>query len=96
MSDYHHLLGEWKTEYAPKQGDSQWHPLFEEALREQEHIGYLLDVLLYGTAEEKAALVAGQGKEVMGIEQRISGFAARRKERCHGRGGLARTGTDGR
>ena len=96
LSDYYHLLGEWKTEYAPAPGDAQWHPLFEEALREQEHIGYLLDVLLYGTVEEKAALVAEQGKEVRRIEQRISGFAARRRERCHERSGLARTGTDGR
>lgn len=96
LSDYYYLLGEWKTEYAPAPGDAQWHPLFEEALREQEHTGYLLDVFLYGTAEEKAALTAEQGKEVRRIEQRISGFAARRRERCHERSGLARTGTDGR
>lgn len=76
LSGYYHLLGQWKTEYAPKREDEQWHPLFVEALQKQDYIGYLLDVLLSGTMEEKAALVAEQGKEVIRIEQRISEFAA--------------------
>ena len=36
----------------------EWHPLFVEALQRESHIEYLLDVLLYSTAEEKRALVA--------------------------------------
>ena len=36
-----------------------------EALQRESHIQYLLDVLLYGTAEEKKALVAEQRKEVI-------------------------------
>ena len=84
LSDYYHLLGE----------DGQWHPLFVEALQKQDYIGYLLDVLLSGTMEEKAAIVAEQGKEVMRIEQRISEFAAIHPAGRHERSGLARTGTD--
>ena len=91
---YYHLLGQWKTEYAPKREDGQWHPLFVEALQKQDYIGYLLDVLLSGTMEEKAAIVAEQGKEVMRIEQRISEFAAIHPAGRHERSGLARTGTD--
>ena len=49
------------------------------------HIEYLLDVLLYGTAEEKKALVAEQRKEVMKLEQR---FAEHPDE--HDRGGSQR------
>lgn len=94
LSGYYHLLGQWKTEYAPKQEDEQWHPLFVEALQKQDYIGYLLDVLLSGTVEEKAAVVAEQGKEVIRIEQRISEFAASHPAGRHERSGLARTGTD--
>lgn len=94
LSGYYHLLGQWKTEYAPKREDEQWHPLFVEALQKQDYIGYLLDVLLSGTMEEKAAVVAEQGKEVIRIEQRISEFAASHPAGHHERSGLARTGTD--
>ena len=94
LSDYYHLLGQWKTEYAPKREDEQWHPLFVETLQKQDYIGYLLDVLLSGTMEEKAAVVAEQGKEVIRIEQRISEFAASHPAGRHERSGLAHTGTD--
>lgn len=65
-----------------------------EALQKQDYIGYLLDILLSSTMEEKAAVVAEQGKEVMRIEQRISEFAASHLAGRHERSGLARTGTD--
>lgn len=96
LSDYYHLLGKWRAEYAPRPGDTQWHPLFMEALERQEHIGYLLDTLLYGTVEEKAALAAEQGKEVMRIEQRVMGYAAREPAGRHKHNGLTPTGTDSR
>lgn len=57
---------------APKQPEDEWHPLFVEALQRESHIEYLLDVLLYGTTEEKKALVAEQRKEVMNLEQRFA------------------------
>ena len=96
LSDYYHLLGQWKTDYTPKTEDAQWHPLFVEALQKREYIGYLLDVLLSGTMEEKAAVIAEHGKEVMRIEKRISELAASRPAGRYERSGLARTGTDSR
>ena len=85
LSDYFHHLRTWKQQYAPKQPEDEWHPLFVEALQRESHIEYLLDVLLYGTAEEKKALVAEQRKEVMNLEQR---FAEHPDE--HDRGGSQR------
>ncbi len=76
LTDYFHLLREWKQQYAPKQPEEEWHPLFVEALQRESNIEYLLDVLLYGTPEEKKALVAEQRKEVMKLEQRIAGHTA--------------------
>ena len=43
---------------------------------ETSYIEYLLDTLLYGTSEEKKALVAEQRKEVMKLEQRIAEHTA--------------------
>ena len=72
LTDYFHLLREWKQQYAPKQPEEEWHPLFVEALQRESYIEYLLDVLLYGTPEEKKALVVEQRKEVMKLEQRFA------------------------
>lgn len=96
LSDYSHLLEKWKTEYAPKEPDEEWHPLFVEALQKQTYTEYLLDILLSGTAEEKAALIKDYGKEVMRIGERISGLAARHKASRDERSGYAHAGTDGR
>ena len=96
LSDYYHLLGRWRENYAPRPEDLQWNPFFVEALQKQDYIGYLLDILLSGTTEEKAALIAEQGKEVIRIEQRITEYHASHKTGCHERSGLARTGTDSR
>lgn len=94
LSDYNHLLERWKTEYAPKEPGEEWHPLFVEALQKQTYTEYLLDILLTGTVDEKATIVKDYGKEVMRIEERVSGLAARHKASRDVRSGLARTGTD--
>ena len=96
LSEYNHLLGKWKTEYAPETPGEDWHPLFVEALQKQTYTEYLLDTLLTGTAEEKTAVIKGHGKEVMRIGERISGFAARHKAGRDERSRPAPTGTDGR
>ena len=106
LSDYFHHLRTWKQQYAPKQPEDEWHPLFVEALQRESHIEYLLDVLLYGTTEEKKALVAEQRKEVMNLEQRcaLPGFVDSKNEEkternagylvvSHSGGGMLRQGT---
>lgn len=72
LSDYYHLLRQWERVYALDPEDTQWHPLFVEALQKKDHIEYLLDVLLYDPIEERAALIKDYGKEVMKLEQRLS------------------------
>ena len=76
LCDYLRLLERWKEEYAPKQPEEDWNPLFVEALHRQPYIEYLLDILLSGSMEERASVVAEYGKEVRKIEQRISEFTA--------------------
>lgn len=91
LSDYFHHLKTWKRQYAPQHPEDEWHPLFVEALQRESHIEYLLDVLLYGTAEEKKALVAEQRKEVMNLEQRFAEHTADHdRGRSQGKSGLDR------
>ncbi len=71
LSDYLHLLERWETAYAPKSPGDGWNPLFVEAMQKREYVGYLLDTLLAGTKEEKAAVITGHGKEVERIEGAI-------------------------
>ena len=44
--------------------------------KKNSYVEYLLDILLFGEMEEKAALIAEQGKEVVRLEQRISELTA--------------------
>lgn len=81
LSDYYHLLGRWQTEYAPKSPGDGWNPLFVEAVQRSEYVGYLLDLLLTGTAVEKAAVIMEHGKEVKQLERRISEFAGNHADR---------------
>ncbi len=44
--------------------------------RSKPKLEYLLDVLLFGETEEKAALITDYGKDVIQLEQRMAEFAA--------------------
>ena len=66
----------WRTDYAPHSPEEAFHPRFVEALQKQDQVEYLLDVLLFGETEEKAALITDYGKDVIQLEQRMAEFAA--------------------
>lgn len=67
LSDYYHLLHRWKEEYATRQPDEAWNPRFTEALQNMSRVEYLVDVLLSGDIQERAALITGHGKEVRNL-----------------------------
>lgn len=71
LCDYIHLLQRWKTEYAPMDENSEWHPYFCEALKETDHVRYLLDTLLYGDVSDRAFLITNYGRRIGDIERRI-------------------------
>ena len=75
LADYLHLLRVWRKEYAPHSPEEIFHPRFVEALQKQDQVEYLLDVLLFGETEEKAALITDYGKDVIQLEQRIQEYA---------------------
>ena len=94
LCDYLRLLERWKEEYAPKQPEDDWNPLFVEALHRQPYIEYLLDLLLSDSIEERAFVVAEYGKEVRKIEQRISEFIASHPAGCDERSRSHSDGTE--
>ena len=57
LTDYLHLLEDWKVRYAPKTPDDEWDDRFVEACQMHCHIEYMADVLTVGDLEERVALV---------------------------------------
>lgn len=72
LCDYLHSLYEWKERYAPKPEDTEWNPLFVEALQRTSYVEYVLDILLSGDAKEKEWIVQEHGKEVKRLGERLS------------------------
>lgn len=79
LCDYYHLLRKWKKEYAPKETDEQYHPLFEEALQNISQIEYLIDTLLSGDISDRVLLLEDYGKKVIEIERRLKDINKRTK-----------------
>ena len=57
LTDYLHLLEDWKVRYAPKTPDEPYDDHFVEACQMHCHIEYMADVLTVGDLEERVALV---------------------------------------
>ena len=71
LSDYYHLLIEWKSKYKPKSPDGEWHPYFIEALQNLDQVEYQLDTILTGNLSDRAFLVKDYEGKVTEIEERI-------------------------
>ena len=57
LTDYLHLLEDWKVRYTPKTPDEPYDDRFVEACQMHCHIEYMADVLTVGDLEERVALV---------------------------------------
>lgn len=76
---YFQMLRDWSRQYAPKHRGEEWNPLFVEALKKESYVEYLINVLLYGTDEEKKALIAERENEVLQMEKRIAELIAKQE-----------------
>ncbi|MCD7863469.1 MAG: CHC2 zinc finger domain-containing protein [Lachnospiraceae bacterium] len=74
LSDYLHLLEDWRGQFAPKEGDDDWDEHFTEALSKQTVIEYYLDVLLTGTLEDQLQFMADKGEGVIRLEKRMEQY----------------------
>lgn len=57
LTDYLHLLADWKTEYAPETPDAAPDSQFVEACHKLDYVEYLLDTLIQGDSYERADVV---------------------------------------
>ena len=57
LTDYLHLLADWKARYAPKTPEDALDDRFVEACQMHCHIEYMADILTVGDLEERVALV---------------------------------------
>ena len=71
LSEYLHLLDEWKLQYAPRYLDDEWTDKFLEACKRREITEYYLDILLNGELNERIDFVKNKGEEVKAIEKRL-------------------------
>ena len=70
VNEYHWLMEGWEKTYAPKSPDMPPDPLFLESIYNKDHVDYLLDILTYGTDDEKRDL----REEVNRIEHRLQEY----------------------
>ena len=57
LTDYLHLLEDWKVRYAPKTPDDDLDDRFVEACQMLDYIEYLADILTVGGLEERVTVV---------------------------------------
>lgn len=63
LTDYLHLLEDWKVRHAPKTPDDALDDRFAEACQMLDYIEYLADILTVGNLEERVAVVDELMKE---------------------------------
>ena len=63
LTDYLHLLEDWKVRFAPKTPDDALDDRFVEACQMLDYIEYLADILTVGNLEERVAVVDELMKE---------------------------------
>jgi hypothetical protein len=69
---YLRLLMNWKKCHTPLPGETEWHPLYCEALQRESQVEYCLDeVFINGTLDDKTRFLLDHGKEVLALERRI-------------------------
>lgn len=78
MTDYYHLLGDWKELYAPKDPEEEWDPRFCEALSKRTILAYVLDCFLEGNLEEQVDIMNEYKEEVLAYDRVLTGLAERK------------------
>ncbi len=84
LTDYLHLLEDWKVRYAPKIPDDALDDRFVEACQMLDYIEYLADILTVGNLEERVAVVDELMKE--GKIAFLGDYVARKRKEGVSRG----------
>lgn len=73
LSDYAHVLRDWKVQYAPQSPDEPVHARFVEACRNLDRTEYYLDILCAGDSHERAEVIQQQmaDEKLDGLRRRL-------------------------
>ena len=74
LTDYLHLLEDWKVQYAPRTPADDLDERFMEACQMLDRIEYLTDILAVGGLEERVAMVDELMKDdkIIRLQQRMN------------------------
>ena len=72
--DYLYLLRSWEKEYMPGSPADDFHPLYIEACQQKEPVEIILDILIFGSGDDKAFVLIEKGEEVSDLEKRIQEY----------------------
>ena len=73
MTDYLHLLEDWKVQYAPKTPADDLDDRFVEACQMLDYVEYLADLLIVAELEQRVKIVEMLNKDglIAGLEERL-------------------------
>ncbi len=80
LSDYLHLLEEWKVQYAPENPEGEYAEEFIEACQRRELVDYYMDILMNGELKDRIEFLLENGEEVRKIEKRMERYRRRYEE----------------
>ena len=79
VKEYLTELYKWHRDYAPRNQDDEFHPLFVESLQKIDYIEYLRDILSRGSEEDKRDLYENGKDDIEKIRERLDSLTAERK-----------------
>lgn len=74
VKEYLTELYKWHRDYAPRNQDDEFHPLFVESLQKMDYIEYLQDILTRGSDEDKRDLYENGKADIEKIQKRLEDF----------------------
>ena len=74
VKEYLTELYKWHRDYAPRNQDDEFHPLFVESLQKIDYIEYLQDILTRGSEEDKRDLYENGKADIEKIRKRLDDF----------------------
>ena len=76
ITDYYHMLCEWREIYKPVDMDQEWDPRFVEALKNIARLEYIMDTFLDGDPEIQADIIIEYGRSIDEYERRVREYSA--------------------
>ncbi len=77
VREYLAELYKWHRDYAPRNQDDEFHPLFVESLQKMDYIEYLQDILMRGSEEDRRDLYENNKADINKIRERLDSLVER-------------------